>query len=109
MQTKIQNKKVLYEGGRILCDGHKMPVGEIIRMVEDYLYQIRQIKGIKNLLMDQEKLNFGIRINMFNIYCTVGKMFELYNEIARLEGLQTYDKIWYNPKESIKFSPSKID
>jgi uncharacterized protein (UPF0333 family) len=104
MKTKIQNKKVLYEKGRILCNGHKLTVEELIKMVEHYLYEVKKLKDIRNIYIDQEKLNYGIRFNMFNIYCTVGKLFELYNEIAQIEGLKPYSKIWYNPSKSIKFS-----
>ena len=109
MKTKIQNKKVLYEGGRILCDGQKMTVPELVKIVKEYLLYIGQLKEMKNIIVDQEKVNFGIRVNLFKIPCTIGKLFELYNEIAEVEGLQVYDKIWYNPKQSSKFSPSKID
>lgn len=108
MKTKIQNKKVIYEGGRILCNNRKMRVEELIKIVEHYLFEIKQLKKINNILIDQEKVNFGIRFNLFNIQCTVGKMFELYNEIAEIERLQIYDKIWYNPGQSCKFSPSNV-
>lgn len=107
LKTKIQNEKILYEGGRILCDGCKMKIEEVIKMVNHYIYQVKKMKEIKNILVDQKALNNGIRFNLFNIYCNVEKLFELYNEIARIEGLQVYDAIWYNPVASIKFSPSK--
>lgn len=108
MKVKIQNKKVLYRGGRIICNGCRLTVEELIKMVEHYLYTINKLKEIRNVSIDQEKLNAGIHFNMFNIDCTVGKLFELYNEIARLENLTVYSKLWYNPVQSSKFSPSKV-
>lgn len=109
MNTKIQDKKVLYEGGRIICDGQKMTVPELIKLVKEYLICMSKLKELKSFAIDQEKVNFGIRVNLFKIPCTIGKLFELYNEIAEIEGLTKYDKIWYNPKQSSKFSPSKVE
>jgi len=109
MKTTILNKKILYQGGRLLCDGRRMTFEEIQTMVKNYLFQISKIKEVPSLSIDQERLNTGIRFKLFNIDCTVGKLFELYNEVAKLKGLTTYSKLWYNPAKSTKVCPSEIN
>jgi hypothetical protein len=115
MKVKIQNKKVLYEKGRIICNGKGMSIKELYKIVRDYLWLVKQIKATNNIEIHQEIMNQGIRFKLFNIYCTVGKLFELYNEVASinnkesiLDQLPIYSKLWYNPKESKKFSPSNL-
>lgn len=103
MKTKIQNRKVVFEkGGRIICNGHRMTVEELANIVEIYINNIYSLKRLPHIKIDQEKLNFGIRFNLFGIDCTVGNMFKLYNEVAVIEGFPTYSKIWYNPMKSGK-------
>ena len=93
MKTKIQNKKILYNSSRIVCNGKGMPVEQLIKIVEQYLYEIRKLKEIKGIQIDQEKMNYGIKIELFKIPCTIEKLFELYNEIAEIEELRVYSKL----------------
>jgi predicted Zn-dependent protease len=110
LKTVIQKKKILLNESSVLCNRQKMKIEEIIKMVEHYLYVVKKVKEIANTTIIQEKLNFGIRFNLFGISCTVGKLFELYNEIAmNTEGLKTYSKLWYNPEKAFMFSPSELN
>jgi hypothetical protein len=109
MKTKIQNKKILYQGGRLLCNASKITIEELQTMIQNYLFLISKIKEVPGLSIDQEKLNFGIRFKLFKIDCTVGKLFELYNEIAVLNNLKVYSKLWYNPAKAVKICPTEIN
>jgi len=109
MEAKIQNKKILHSHDRLLCNGKSMNTAEIIIMIQGYLRVIKPLKELNKTIIDQSRVNEGIRFVLFGIPCTVGLLFKIYNEMALKMDLPTYSKLWYNPKESVKFSPSKID
>lgn len=104
--SKIQNKKILFSNDRIICNEKSMSFDELKTLVNNYLIFIREVKKLNGIIFNQGKINFGIRFKLFDICCTVGLMFEIYNEIAKEKGIDTYSKLWYNPAESIKFSPA---
>lgn len=106
LKAKIQNKKILFSHDRIICNEKSMYFDELKTFVNNYLLMIKAIKNSNGIIFNQEKLNFGIRFRLFDIFCTVGLVFQIYNEIAEEKGIETFSKLWYNPKDSIKFSPS---
>jgi hypothetical protein len=105
MKTKIQNKPVVFaRGGNIMCNSHKITVLELKTIVLSYMVAINSIKAVPRLSINQTKMNQGIRVDLFKIPCTIGKLFELYNEVAEIEGMKIYSKIWYNPEISGKIN-----
>jgi hypothetical protein len=108
METKIQNKKVIYSCGRLLCNGKGIDFSTLVVMVEHYLHIIRKAKDIPNLIITHEKINTGMHFELFGMIITVNKLFELYNEIAEKENIRVYTELSFNPKGSVKINPINV-
>jgi len=106
MKIKINNKRVLFEGGRIICNDSTLTVDNLKCMVNNYISIAEKIKNVRTIEFNQNKFNSSICFILFDMPCTVNKLFELYNEIAEKTGELQFSKLWHNPSKSIKICPS---
>ena len=99
---KIQKKKVIISFDRIILNKKGLGFTELKIKVNEYLNLVAENKNDSNF--DQDEFNLTHFIELFSLKLTVNELFELYNLSAESQGLKTYTKIWYDPKNSIKIN-----
>lgn len=105
---KIKNKKVLFSKDRIICNEKGVSFGQLNILVQTYIGTIRHLKNIPSLNFNQDKFNSSIHFKLFNLKLSVIELFEVRNMSAEKQGLTTFTKLFYDPKNATTFSPSQV-
>lgn len=105
---KLKGKyKLLFSNDRIICNEKGVSSGQLHSFIQTYIGVCNYLKAIPLLNFNQDKFNSAVSFKLFDLKLSVKDLFELYNASAEKQGLKSYTKLYYDPKNATTFSPSQ--